>query len=129
MKKFLFTLAALLMVGSLSAEEYMYIDDFEVSQAQLGTTIELPVAAHYDAAVSAWEVWINMPEGMTISYAEQGADMTISYIKANGRTGSLVAPLYFQEAGHYITAVADPGYYQVDGAWVSYGAVKWLAGD
>ena len=129
MKKVLFTLAALMMAGSAMADDYMYIPDFEVSQAQLGTTIEVYVAAHYDAAVSAWDLKFQMPEGMTISYAEQGADMTISYIKANGRTGSLVAPLYFQEAGHYITAVADPGYYQVDGAWVSYGAVKWLAGD
>ena len=129
MKKFLFTLAALLMAGSLCAEEYMYIDDFEVKQAQLGTTITVAVPAHYDYAVSAWEVWFEMPDGMTIEYAEQGADMTIEYTKANGRTGNLTAPFYFQEAGHYITAVADPGYYQVDGAWVSYGAVKWLAGD
>ena len=129
MKKFLFTLAALLMAGSLCAEEYMYIPDFEVAQDQLGTTIEVSVPAHFDAAVSAWEVWINMPEGMEITYAEQGADMTITYTKANGRSGNLTAPFYFQGAGHYITAVADPGYYQVDGAWVSYGAVKWLADD
>ena len=129
MKKFLFTLAALMMAGSLSAEEYMYIPDFEVAQDQLGSTIELYVPAHYDAAVSAWEVWIDMPEGMEITYAEQGEDMTITYNKANGRTGTLTAPFYFQGPGHYITAVADPGYYQVDGAWVSYGCVKWLAGD
>ncbi len=129
MKKFLFTLAALFMAGSAMADNYMYIPDFEVAQSQLGTTITVAVPAHYDNAVSAWEVWINMPEGLTISYAEQGADMTIEYTKANGRTGNLTAPFYFQEAGHYITAVADPGYYQVDGAWVSYGAVKWLPGD
>jgi hypothetical protein len=129
MKKFLFTLATLLMAGSLCAEEYFYIPDFEVKENQLGTKIEVYVAAHYDYAVSAWDVWFDMPEGLSIDFAEQGEDMTISYTKANGRTGTLTAPFYFQEAGHYITAVADPGYYQVDGAWVSYGAVKWLPGD
>ena len=43
MKKFLFTLAALLMVGSISAEEYCYIENFEVAQNQLGTEIDVPV--------------------------------------------------------------------------------------
>ena len=129
MKKVLFTLAALMMAGSAMADDYMYIPDFEVSQDQLGTTIEVLVAAHYDAAVSAWDLVFQMPEGMEISYAEQGADMTIDYIKQNGRAGQLLAPFYFQEAGHYITAVADPGFWQVDGAWVSYGAIKWLPGD
>ena len=131
MKKFLFTLTALLMAGSLCAEEYFYIPDFEVKRAELGTTIEVSVPAHFDAAVSGWEVWIEMPDGLQITYAEQGADMTITYIKANGRTGTLTAPFYFNssEPGHYVTAVADPGYYQVDGNWVSYGSVKWLADD
>ena len=129
MKKFLFTLAALLMAGSLCAEEYMYIEDFEVAQNELGTELCVPVKAHYDMAVSSWEVYIDVPEGMEITFCEQGADMTLNYMNARGRAASLVAPLYFQEAGHYITAVADPGYYQVDGNWVSYGAVKWLAGD
>ena len=34
MKKVLFTLAALMMAGSLSAAEYMYIDDFELTQEE-----------------------------------------------------------------------------------------------
>ena len=129
MKKFLFTLAALLMAGSVCAEEYLYIEDFEVAEAELGTEIEVPVLAHYDDAVSAWDVTIDVPAGMEITFCEQGADMTISYFNQRGRTTTLTAPLYFQGAGHYITAVADPGFYQVDGEWVSYGAVKWLPGD
>ena len=126
MKKFLFTLAALMMMGTAYADDYLYIEDFEVAQAELGTTLTLPVAAHYDYAVSAWELWIEVPEGMEISYCEQGADMTISYLKANGRAGTLQAPLYFQENGHYITAIADPGYNEDK---TTYGCVKWLAGD
>ena len=53
MKKFLFTLAALMMAGTLSAEEYCYIDNFEVAQNELGTELALPVKAHFDAAVNA----------------------------------------------------------------------------
>jgi hypothetical protein len=37
MKKFLFTLAALLMAGSAFADNYLYIADFEVAEAELGT--------------------------------------------------------------------------------------------
>ena len=38
MKKFLFTLAALLMAGSMVAENYLYMEDFEVSQELLAQT-------------------------------------------------------------------------------------------
>ena len=125
MKKFLFTLATLLMAGTAFADSYMYIDKFEVTADMVGTEIEVPVKAHFSEYVSAFEVWFTMPEGMEITYCEQGSDMTISYIKANGKTGNLTAPLYFT-SGHYITAVADPGY---NADKTSYGCVKWAPGD
>ena len=130
MKKFLFTLAALLMVGSLSAEEYMYIDDFEVSQAELGSQIEVSVKAHFDYYVSAWQVNLQLPEGITIAEAWEGDDMTISYKTSTGRTSSYPITLSASlENAAFIAASQKEGYYQVDGAWVSYGAIKWEAGD
>ena len=125
MKKFLFTLAALLMAGSVCAEEYLYIEDFEVAQAELGTEIEVAVKAHYDYAVSAWQIKFTMPEGMEITGCEQGEDMTISYLNSRGKATTLTAPLYGSGVD-YITAVADAGYNEDK---TTYGCVKWLPGD
>ena len=86
MKKFLFTLAALLMAGSLYADNYLYIEDFEVAQADMGDYIEVPVMAHFDQYVSAWQVNITLPDGLTFDgNAEAGEDMTISYINDKGK--------------------------------------------
>ena len=128
MKKFLFTLAALMMAGSLCAEEYLYIENFEVAQSELGDMIEIPVKAHYDYAVSAWQVDFTFPEGMTLEGAEQGADMTLEYYNRMGKATSLKAPLYNSDENptRFITAVAEAGYTQDK---VAYGCVKWLAGD
>jgi hypothetical protein len=125
MKKFLFTLAALLMAGSVCAEEYLYIEDFEVAQAELGTEIEVAVKAHYDYAVSAWQIKFTMPEGLEITGCEQGEDMTISYLNSRGKAATLTAPLYGSGVD-YITAVADAGY---NPDKTTYGCVKWLPGD
>ena len=128
MKKFLFTLVALMMAGSLCAEEYLYIENFEVAQSELGDMIEIPVKAHYDYAVSAWQVDFTFPEGMTLEGAEQGADMTLEYYNRMGKATSLKAPLYNSDENptRFITAVAEAGYTQDK---VAYGCVKWLAGD
>ena len=77
MKKFLFTLAALMMAGSLCAENYFFIEDFEVPQDKLGGTVKVDVKAHFDNYVSAWQfdlgyvnedgdvVMNQLPEGIT----------------------------------------------------------------
>ena len=134
MKKFLFTLAALMMAGSLCAEEYFYIDDFEVAEGQ--TTLEIPVKAHFEAAVSAFQVDIMVPDGIIIDGdAEAGADMTLSYYNNRGASKTTSVTLNqtlvdgSDNHGRYIAASTQGGYYQVDGSWVQYGAVKWLPGD
>ena len=133
MKKFLFTLAALLMAGSLYADNYLYIEDFEVAQADMGDYIEVPVMAHFDQYVSAWQVNITLPDGLTFDgNAEAGEDMTISYINDKGKNKTYTLSLS-QTVGEttaaFIAASQQEGYYEVDGAWVSYGAIKWEPGD
>ena len=67
MKKFLFTLAALMMAGSLCAENYFFIEDFEVPQDKLGGTVKVDVKAHFDNYVSAWQFDLHLsPEGVTL---------------------------------------------------------------
>ena len=128
MKKFLFTLAALMMAGSLCAEEYLYIPDFEVKQDELGTEIEVAVSAHFDAAVSAWDVYFTYPEGLTCTGVEKGDDWTIATYNNRGRAIQFDAPLYgaTEPYDHLITAIADAGYNEDK---TTYGCVKWLAGD
>jgi len=146
MKKFLFTLAALLMVGSLSAEEYMYIEDFEVSQEMLQQTaarnrrVTVDVKAHFEAYVSAWQVDLGgeemnvLPEGVTVFNAAAGADLTVPYmdiacneLTVSGSWGT------GQNNTRFISAIAGTaGYWFAPGMDpdnddpVSYGIVKWL---
>ena len=133
MKKLLFTLAALLMAGSAFAENYLYIADFEVAEAELGTEIAVPVKAHFDNRVSAFELWITMPEGMEIVDYENGADMKgMKYYNQRGREQSLDASVTTLDNQHFvaITSAAAVGYYQdEDGNWQPYNAIKWEPGD
>ena len=133
MKKFLFTLAALLMAGSAFADNYLYIDGFEVAEAELGTEIAVPVKAHFDNRVSAFEMWITMPEGMEIVDFEAGADMKgMKYYNQRGREQSIDASITTLDNMHFvaITSATTVGYYQDEtGAWVPYLAIKWEPGD
>ena len=139
MKKFLFTLAALLMVGSLSAEEYMYIDDFEVSQELLAQTaarnrrIDVPVKAHFDYYVSAWQVDLTLPEGISSYSSAAGPDMTIPYMNKDVEDVVTIVTLNANDdVARYIAASTAAGYWFAPGMDpdnddpVSYGAVKWL---
>ena len=146
MKKVLFTLAALMMAGSLCAEEYMYIEDFEVSQEMLQQTaarnrrVTVPVKAHFDNYVSAWQVDLGgeemnvLPGGVTVFNAAAGADMTVPYmdiacteLTVSGSWGT------GQNNTRFISAIAGtagfwfaPGLDPDNDDPVSYGIVKWL---
>ena len=129
MKKFLFTLAALLMAGSMWAEEYCYVEPADLTD-QLGQEIEVPVLAHFDYAVSAFQCDFTFPEGLRLIDVEQGSDVNFSYTNSSGRTKTTNA-LFIADTEHnnFLCAQAEYGYWQVDGAWVPYGVNKWLAGD
>ena len=132
MKKFLFTLAALLVAGTAFADSYLYVAKTDYANATPGDLV-IPVRAHYEELVSAWQADFTFPEGMTFIGAEQGADMTLEYMNKMGRNTSLKAPLYGSEENptRFITAVADAGYWNnpETGARESYGSVKWAVGD
>lgn len=132
MKKFLFTLAALMMAGSLSAEEYCFIDNFEVKADQLGTEIEVPLKAHLDCLVNAFDVSIITPEGLTITWAEDGEDCTVPYFNAQGKPKTVLATWAWNDDfsnGIAITGATVKSYVEVDGVWTYSGAPKWLPGD
>ena len=129
MKKLLFTLAALLMAGSMWAEEYCYFEPMDLSE-ELGNEIEVPLKAHFDFAVSAFQCDFVLPEGLELVDILSGADINFQFTNARGRTATTNA-LFIADIEHlnFLTAQAEYGYWQVDGAWVAYGVNKWLAGD
>ena len=133
MKKFLFTLAALFMTSTAFAECALYIDDFEVAQAELGTEICIPVKAHFDARLNAYDVEFTYPEGLVATFVEPGADMSVQSYNARGRATTFTATLYgaVDPYEHFIATIGEMGYWQPEegGGWEAYGAVKWEAGE
>ena len=131
MKKFLFTLAALMMAGSLFAEEYAYIDNFEVTQDQLGTNITVDVKAHADYAVTSMQVDMVFPQGLTLRKISKGADLNFTYFDDFGDEWDAEQTIFVGAVSttNFAWATADQGYYEVDGEWLPYGAVKLMPGD
>ena len=134
MKKFLFTLAALFTFAGIQAQDQVcqfYVENF---YGQKGA-IEVPVYMHLEgAAISAFSVDIQMPEGIIIDGdAEALEGMTLEYYNNRG-TLKTVSPTLNQNPdvdgdqrhGRYIVANSQGGYYNVDGTWTQYGSVKWL---
>ena len=132
MKKFLFTLAALLMAGTAFADSYLYCDDVTITQAQIeaGERVEVKVKAHFDARVSAFDCSINIPTSWKLFSDEnpgmlrKGSGMTITCTDGFGDPINIAAGLS-GNAYHAIGVFTENGY--VDG--VSYGVAKWEAGD
>ena len=142
MKKFLFTLAALFMVGTASADNYLYIEDFEVTPEFLAQTsgkareMTLDVKAHFDLYTSAFMVWINSPEGITNRDALAGEAMTQSgYTRTGNPIERSVALSVSEGVDIFIAAWQENDWYYPEGVDpdeddpVAVGSVKWAPGE
>ena len=142
MKKFLFTLVAFLMAGSMFADNYFYVEDFEVTPEFLaqesGKARQLDVAvyAHFDDMVSGWQTNLTLPEGVTVRNAEAAEGMTIHGLNALGNPKDYNVALSSNlETQRFIGASTEAGYYYPEGADpdeddpTPIGANKWLPGD
>ena len=111
----------------------LYIEDFEIPRNKLGRNITVPVKAHFDNRVSAFDVMITMPEGMETVDFEIGSDMKgMEYYNQRGRVGTIDAAVTTLDNQHFIgiTSATTTGYYQdEEGNWVPYLAIKWEPGD
>ncbi len=142
MKKFLFTLAALLMAGSVYATvdvnkpNYLYVPEIEITEDMINEygEVEIPVAAHMEYAASAFQARIlSVPEGLTLVDVFKGGDFTITYKNNRGRDAQSTSEIFIasvEDLGFFGTQ-AETGYYQPEGSttWTPYGCVKWLAGE
>ena len=142
MKKFLFTLAALLMASNLYADQMFFIDDFEVSQELLQNEnarqrrMKVNVKAHFDYLVSGWQVNLTLPEGVEIKNCEALEGMTIQGLDAEGYPKAFPVALSNNlTAGTFIGASTEAGYYYPEGQGpdtddpTPIGANKWVPGD
>jgi hypothetical protein len=149
MKKFLFTLAALLMASSAFAANYLYIDDIELTQEFVQQTsnkarrIQVPVKCHLEQWTNAWDVTFNYGDitcrgavvdettGLLIC-----PDMELTGMNKGGSTIKVTPSLNANEAAdHFIAAQTVGGYYYPEGSDpdeddpVLYGAIKWAPGE
>ena len=121
------------MVGTVCAEEYWYIDDFEVTEAQLNTNIDVVVKAHFDYAVSAGQIDFTLPEGMVLRKITRGTDFNISYHDDWGDEWPAEQTVFVGAVGtaNVGWAFADMDYYydEATGSWLEAGSVKFMPGD
>ena len=135
MKKILLTLALLLMASAAFAECALYVEDFELSQSELGTEIVVPVKAHFSARLNAWQVDLALPQGLTAVDATAGEDQVVTYRDSQGNEREKAPYFYGLGSNNRIIAIfIDRGYWQDPNgedpeAWVPYGQIKWEAGD
>ena len=125
MKKFLFTLAAVLMAGSLCAGEYFQCADYEIPTDKIGKNVNIDVKAHFDAYVSAWQSEVVLPENLTLVGVKKGADMTLTFFDEFGDETS-TAPDVTRQGNKLIVACMAASYSE-DGDY--YGVAKWAPGD
>ena len=130
MKHLLLSLMALFMAGTAMADSYFYMDDVAVSLGQ--QEITLPVKAHFNGRVSAFQLDFTFPQCMTAASIDKGSDLTISYQESDGTTETQRATFMLNETKtRCMAAFMDAGYYDPDGDgnYEQYGVIKWEAGE
>ena len=129
MKKFLFTLLTLFMASSAFAEggNTLTMNDYTVVKTKLETKqVSVGVKAHFDNYVSALQVWVEVPEGVTLRGASAGNDYGISYMDNMGMDKVATPEITFKDGKFIIASMAAA--YGDDGD-TYYGVAKWAPGD
>ncbi len=129
MKKFLFTLAALFMMGTAYADNVVNMPDRNVT-TELGTQITIRMDAEFDNYVSAIRViFTGIPEGVTLDSFAWGNGAKITYLNAEGDEDTYRPSLmtnYDYVGGPLMLAASQEMAYLEDG---TYGGVAhWAPG-
>ena len=131
MKKFLFTLVALLMAGSAFAtNEYWYMDPIELTADDVanGATVVRPINAHFEAYVSSFMVTFYLPEGVTVTKATRKSGLYIDYLTEDGEEDQYKPSLGMNtEKTKFIVSTFTELGYTEDGE--CYGVLKWGPGE
>lgn len=130
MKQLLLTLMGLIMATTAMADSYFYMDDIVVRPSQQQITV--PINAHFNGRVSAFEINLTYPEGLTPSRIVGSDDINVNYIDNDGSPATQKAVFMVNDAKSRVMSVlSSSGYWDPDGdgTYESYGVIKWEAGD
>ncbi len=126
MKKFLFTLAALFMVGTAFAAN-VYVPDTEFTADQIGKQQLLPLYVELNNEyINGWEFAITYPEGVTAGNPKKNTAVLNQMIPNADGDEEIVTPLGDCLVNSIVQAYGSAGYWDPDddGVFESYGAVK-----
>ena len=126
MKKFLFTLAALFMVGTAFAAN-VYVPDTEFTADQIGKQQLLPLYVELDNEyINGWDFALTYPEGVTAGNPKKNTAVLNQMIPNADGDEEIVTPLGDCLANSIVQAYGTAGYWDPDddGVFESYGAVK-----
>ena len=125
MKKFLSLLAAVLMTAMcVHAEDFLYIEDFEIDRETLQATV--PLKAHFDDYVSAIQVELTLPVGMVVSAFANFDELTIERENRDGLTVDYYPTVAVNQHETVIIVLSmESDYYE--GQWM--GVAKYSPGD
>ena len=145
MKKLLLTLTALLTASTVFADSGYFFGTLdkttlgstnesylEISRKELSSDkIDIGLWAYWSARVNGTECWITFPEGMHVTFAEDGADWVVTTLNSSGRyVVSSAKPIGVSAPYNHFTSSFDKqGYYRNENGEIeNYGIVKWEAG-
>ena len=128
MKKFLFTLATLLMAGSVYAGN-VYIADREFTAEEIGTNVWLDVMVQLDNEyINGWDFAFEYPENLTVTSSIKKNNAVLKQTAVTNEFGDEEDVSFTVNGDAYHTAgfCAQAGYWDPDGdeEYEMYGAVK-----
>ena len=141
MKKFIFTLLALMALVPAFADNYIIFGDndtLRIHPTSLGFIERVMVRAHFDCRLDHWDIRFDYPSWMHVRNIYKRNDMLyVPYLDSDGNSTSCNAPLYWNKVGQFSSedslscSITDAGYWDPNntGNYVSYGTVKWEAGN
>lgn len=124
MKKFFTLIFALLIAGSVCAEDYLYINNFEIDR---GGCIDVPVLAHFDNYASSFQVDFTLPDGVTIGGCRTLDGMNILHYNEDGAEVLYEPQLMHNATYTRFMMVCMERDYNLDGEYM--GVVKYAPGN
>ena len=109
-----------------------YTDDYCIPESDLGNNFTIPVRAYITGNISAWDLQIDLPEGLSIVRVAPGNDMTLQYTdyRGNERTDQAIYATS-QDKTHIVARTPFTGGYEYDEeneSYEFYGSIKWESG-
>lgn len=109
-----------------------YTDDYCISMSEAGSDFTIPVKADFMGNISAWDLQIDLPYGLSIVSVTPGSDMTLHYTDYRGNERTERASYAIsQDKTHIVARTGYTGGYEYNEeteSYEPYGSIKWESG-